>query len=206
MKKIIVTVFALAVATLATQAQDKPEGRHDRSKGGHHQEFVQKLNLSEDQKAKFKSLNEDYRKQLQELKKNDDITVKDQKTKMKALRDDHKSRMQSLLTSDQKAQIQKMKEEHKVKREADSKERMEKMKTRLNLTDDQVAKMKAQRADMSAKFKALHENKSLSDDQRKEQFKELRKQQKESMKSILTDEQMKKMKERKPRKAAAKNV
>ena len=202
MKKLIVTAFALAVATLVTQAQDKPDVKHDRSKGRHHKEYFQKLNLSDDQKAKVKTLNEDFRKQMQDLKKQDNMTVKDQKAKIQSLREDHKAKVQSVFTPEQKEQMKKFREEHKAKREANSAERMEKMKARLNLSDDQVAKMKAQRADMSSKFKAIRENKSLNDEQKKEQFKELKKQQKESMKSILTEEQMKKLKERKPRKSS----
>jgi hypothetical protein len=204
MKKIIVTVFALAVATLATQAQDKPDVKHDRSKGRHHQEYFQKLNLSEDQKAKFKTLNEDFRTQMQDLKKQDNLTVKDQKEKMKSLREDHKSKVQGVLTTEQKDQMKKLREEHKAKRESQGADRMEKMKSRLNLSDDQVTKMKAQRTEMSSKFKAIRENKSLSDEQRKEQMKELKKQQKESMKSILTEEQMKKLHEKKHRKSGDK--
>lgn len=206
MKKIIVTVFALAVATLATQAQDKPDVKHDRSKGRQHKEYFQQLNLSEEQKAKFKSLNEDFRKQMQDLKSQENLTVKDQKEKMKALRNDHKTKVQGVLTNEQKDQMKKMREEHKAKRQANASDRMEKMKTRLNLSDDQVAKMKTQRTEMSSKFKALRENKSLSDEQRKEQMKELRKQQKEGMKSILTEEQMKKLQEGKHRKHSGKKA
>ena len=44
-------------------------------------------------------------------------------------------------------------------------------------------------------MKAIRENKSLSDEQRKEQMKEMMKKQKENMKSILTEDQLKKLKE-----------
>ena len=43
-------------------------------------------------------------------------------------------------------------------------------------------------------MKAIRENKSLSDENKKEQMKGLMKGQKETMKSILTEEQLKKMK------------
>jgi Spy/CpxP family protein refolding chaperone len=206
MKKIIVTAFALAVATLVTQAQEKTERSHDRQGARHHRESFEKLNLSEEQKAKFKSLNTDYHKQLQDLKKKDDITVKDQKSRLKALRDDHKAKLQSVLTSDQKAQMQKMRQEGMEKRKVNSEERMQKMKTNLGLTDDQVAKMKAGRTETAEKMKALHADKSLSDEQKKEQFKELRKKQQDSMKSILTEDQMKKLQERKHHKSRKQTV
>jgi hypothetical protein len=48
---------------------------------------------------------------------------------------------------------------------------------------------------MDEKMKSIRDDKSLTEEQKKEKSKELRMQQKESMKSILTEEQMKKMKE-----------
>jgi Spy/CpxP family protein refolding chaperone len=209
MKKIIVTAFALAVATLVTQAQEKPEGRHERHGrhgAGHHKEFLQKLNLSEEQKLKFKALNESYHKQMQDLKKKDDITVKDWKGQKKSLREDLKAKVQGLLTSEQKAQMQKMRQERSEKRKEASEERMQRMKTRLGLSDDQVTKLKAERSGIGEKMKAIRENKSLSDEQKKEQFKQLREKQKESMKTILTDEQMKKLKEGKHKRSPKQTV
>jgi len=197
MKKIIVSVFTLAVATLSIHAQDMPAKKHH-SKGRHHTEVFQQLNLSEDQQTKMKAINDDFRKQAQELRKNDNITVKEQKDRFRALRDDHKTKMQSLLTSDQKTQLEKMKQNRKAMHDIDAKAGMEKMKIRLGLSDAQVAQLEKNRTAFSGKMKALREDKSLSEDQRKQQVKELMKQRKDSMKSILTEEQLKKIQDRKP--------
>ena len=132
---------------------------------------------------------------MEELKKNDNITVKEWKSKAEALRKEHKANTDNILTADQKAQLKKMKEEGKAKHEQMDKQRGEKMKERLGLTDDQSAKMEANRKAMGEKMKAIRENKSLSDEQKKEQMKELFKKQQDNMKSILTEEQLKKMKE-----------
>ena len=48
---------------------------------------------------------------------------------------------------------------------------------------------------MAEKIKSIRENKSLSDEKKREEMKELMKKQKETMKSILTEEQMKKLQE-----------
>lgn len=196
MKKIISLCLVLAVATVTLQAQDVREKRHEVSKD-HHQGGFHDLKLSDDQKAKFKSLNDDYRQQMQDLKKQDDITVKEWKSKMQALKEDHHTKMQGLLTPDQKAQLEKAKEGRKGNRDADRKDRSERMKTRLGLTDDQSAKLKQSHSEMAEKMKAIRENKSLTDDQRKEEFKKMKEQQKESLKSILTAEQLKKLQEKK---------
>ena len=81
---------------------------------------------------------------------------------------------------------------------------MEKMKTDLGLTDEQSAKLKSDRTAMQEKMKAIREDKSLNDEAKKEQVKELMKKQKEDMRSILTEEQLKKLDEQKQKRPSIK--
>src|ERR1051326_7352690 len=99
MKKFIVCTFVLAVAISGIKAQTMPE-RNRETINRHHRDGVNRLNLSEEQKAKFKSLNEDFRTQMDELKKKDDITVKEWRSRMENLRKDHRDKISSLLTED----------------------------------------------------------------------------------------------------------
>jgi len=192
MKK-IVFIVVMAVTTIVTvQAQEKSGFRMEKRMRPMN---LQKLNLSDDQKVKFKSTNEEFRKQMQELKKQDDITVKEWKNRMKSLRKSHKEKIQGLLTNDQKAQLKKLKEARRGKFKAGSEKRMEKMKKRLALTDEQSSKIKGWHAEMSEKLKTLKENNSLGREEKKEQAKDLVKQNKEKMRSILTKEQLKQLKE-----------
>ncbi|MET0394785.1 MAG: hypothetical protein ABW019_16690 [Chitinophagaceae bacterium] len=199
MKKIMLSVIALAIATVTLQAQDAPGKKHHSGRK-HHAAAYQQLNLTDAQKTQMKTITEDFRKQVQELKKNENITVKDQKDRMQALRNDHKTKVQNLLTSDQKAQLAKMKQDRGTARKGDAKARMEKMKTELGLTDSQVAQLEKSRTEMMTKLKAVRENKSLTDDQKKAQAKDLMKQQKESLKNVLTEEQLKKIQDKRSRK------
>jgi len=199
MKKIILSVAVFTIAFI-TQAQEIPERKTERPpmmerKRHHHGMEFQKLNLTEDQKAKFKAQNESFHKKMEELKKIDNITVKEWRNKAEALRKEHKTNAQSILTSDQKAQLEKMKAEGVARHEAMAKSRGEKMKAALGLSDDQSAKMQANRVKIGEKMKAIRENTLLSDEQKRENMKQLHKEQKEFMKSILTEEQLKKMKE-----------
>ena len=205
MKKIILSALVLSL-TVAVKAQEIPERKTEKPRPmmqhqrGHHKSpgiMLHKLNLTEDQKAKFKAQHENFRKQMEELKKNDNITVKEWKAKMEALRKDNKAKLDGILTGEQKAQIEKMKAEQKAFHEIDAKARMEKMKLRLGLSDEQAAKMQQNRTEMTEKMRSIRENKSLNDEQKKEQIKELLKSNKEKMKSILTEEQLKKIKEMK---------
>ncbi len=114
MKKIIVSVLALGfIATV--QAQDIPERKGEGFKphsgpGMHHKKHggmdFKALNLTEEQKSQMKSQRDAFRKQMDELKKNDNITVKEWKSRMETLRKDQKSKMEGILTADQKAKLE----------------------------------------------------------------------------------------------------
>lgn len=203
MKKIIVSLLALSVAA-AVNAQEIPDRKADhppmmhKGMGGfrqHHGMDLQQLNLSEDQKAKFKAEKENFRQLMEDLKKSDQLTVKVWREKMESIRKEHHQKMQSILSADQKAQLEKMKTEGKARHEEMMKKRDEMMKTRLGLTDDQAARLEKGRKETGEKIKAIREDKSLSEDKKREQIRDLMKSQHESLKSILTEEQLKKMKE-----------
>ncbi len=204
MKKILSTVLAGAIITFSVQAQEIPErkrdgkGIHERHGKMHHRPGgmdFQKLNLTEGQKEQMKMQRENFRKQMEDLKKNDNITVKEWKARMENLRKEHKSKMENILTAEQKAQLQKMKSDRLAMHEVDAKARIEKMKIHLGLTDEQAAKIEKNRIEISGKMKAIRENNSLSPEKKREEMRELMKKQRESMKSVLTEEQQKKLQE-----------
>jgi hypothetical protein len=192
MKKILFGIAVSLFTMMAAQAQDKPGS--PMQKRMRHAD-LQQLNLSDDQRASFRTTNEEFRKQMQELKKQDNITVKEWRSRMQKLRTDHKEKINGLLTNEQKNQLKKMREEHKTKMKAMSEKRMERMKERLALTDAQSGKLTELRGQTAEKLKALRENSTLTPDQKREQARELSRQNKEKMKSILTEEQLKKLKE-----------
>jgi len=206
MKKVFAILLVGSFA-IAANAQEIPQRKQEGFKPRHHHGMMKhrggpdmkKLNLTHAQKEQFKAQRESFRKQMEELKKNENITVKEWKSRMENIRKDNKAKMDGILTADQKAQIEKMKAEHKAMQEVDAKARMEKMKIHLGLTDEQADKIKKNRDEMSQKMKALREDDKMDMEKKKEKMKELMKEQKEKMKSILTKEQMKKMQEgRKP--------
>ena len=157
MKKIILSVLVVSLA-FALKAQEIPERKtekpmmmHGQHKGHHGMDGIdmQKLNLTDAQKEQFKTQRESFRKQMEELKKNDNITVKEWKSRMETLKKDQRTKMQSILTSDQKAQLEKMKalrENDKMdmeKKKEKMKELMEKQKEQLKsiLTEEQMKKL-----------------------------------------------------------------
>lgn len=199
MKKLIFSVLVMVLA-VTINAQEIPERKSDRphlmERNRHPQgrEF-QKLNLTDDQKQKFKSQKESFHKQMEELKKNDNITVKEWRSKAENLRKDFKQGISGIMTQEQKAQLEKWKAEGKEKFANMAKERGARMKTELGLTEEQSAKMRSNRQEMAEKMKAIRENSSMGMEQKREQMKEMMKKQKEYLKTVLTDEQLKKFKE-----------
>ena len=103
--------------------------------------------------------------------------------------------MKGLLSNEQKEQIEKMKIERKKMAEIDANARMEKMKLQLDLNNEQTEKLKKQRIEMLEKMKGIRENKSIDEMKKREEMKLLMEKRKENMKSILTEEQLKKMQE-----------
>lgn len=208
MKHLITSAIVLSLA-VSLNAQEIPERKSEHPRmhqGGHpkmnrhhgRHEMMKQLNLSDDQKEKMKAGREEFRKKMEELKKNDNITVKEWRSRMESLKKEQKTRFENLLTADQKAKMEQLKQEGHAKREQMGKKHFERMKTELGLSQEQTAKLEQQKAEMDQQLKAIRENKNLSDEQRREQVKELMKKRRENMKSVLTEEQRSKLKEQRP--------
>ena len=208
MKKYLIALTAFTAITFAATAQTKNptdntsqqshSQMHHKNHGMHqfHRHgMMGQLNLTDAQKQQAEALNEDYNAKVKNLEKDDNITLKDYRTQKAALENERKSKFQALLTPDQKNKIAQDKKERSEKMEMMAQKRMDKMKADLSLTDDQVAKIQDQRKSSIEQMKAIRENSSLSEEQKKEQFMDLRKSRKESLNSILTADQIKKREE-----------
>ena len=227
MKRIFTSALVLALTIGAAQAQsttadkakdDKKEqkhGKHDKDKG------LKEVNLTEDQKARLKSIRENYKKEAEALRNNTTLTAEQKQAERKKLHEKIRTESASILTPEQKQQREKMRAEKgsHAKGKFDKGDRMskahkgehahmkakgEQVKKDLNLTADQEARMKQVRESYKAKFEALSTEK-LTQDERRAKAKELMQAQQEEMKSILTKEQQEKMqslkKDRTPKKA-----
>lgn len=179
-------------------AQDQSTDLTDRPSRHHRIDKLQQLNLTDEQKTELKTINEDFKQQMTDLKNSEDkITVTEWKSKMSTMRKDHHEKVQKLLTDEQKASLKNMKHERKRDMRKHGARRLEHMKKELNLTDDQVAAIKKNHEAMGEKFKAVREDKNLTEDQKKVELKKFKEQQHESLKSILTEEQLQKLERQK---------
>jgi Spy/CpxP family protein refolding chaperone len=202
MKKIFTSALVLALTIGAAQAQTTPDKQHGHKK--EHKMAYDQLNLSAEQKTSMQKAREDFKKKMDDLKKQDQLTVAEMKQRRQALHQQYKSQAEAILTPAQKDQLAKMKtdrknmnKEGKGKFNKDGKaygKRGADLQKELNLTADQQQKVSKIRSDYRTKMQALRTDNSVSQDQKKEKMRELMKQQQEEMKSVLTQEQVEKMK------------
>ena len=105
----------------------------------------------------------------------------------------YRTKVQTVLTTEQK---EKMKEQRLNKKE-NKRQKAEKLKQDLNLSNDQAVKMQSINANTQSKLQEIRSNNSLTPVQKKEQIKALHQQTVADRKSILNEEQIKKMEEMK---------
>jgi Spy/CpxP family protein refolding chaperone len=194
MKKIVAVMLAFAGFIFSTNAQET-----SKMKRFHHQHnhamMMKELNLTADQQQQLKANRDSYQKQWLELNKNESITVKESRDKKEVLRKEQKEKMMAILTPEQKTKLEQLKKDREAKHEAMAAKRLEKMKTKLNLSDDQLAKIKAGRETVHTQAKAIRENDQLSRTEKKEKLMALKAETQTNLKNILTPEQINKIEE-----------
>ncbi len=199
MKKIIISMMVAGAFIMSASAQEARSMKHNHQNHGkqHKGKMMKELNLTADQKAQLKTSHESYKQQLGEVNKNEAITVKESRDRKEALRKGQKEKMMAILTPDQKIKLEQIKNNRQVRHEAKAAKRLDKMKAKLNLSDEQVAKISTAKQAEHEQYKAIVQNDNLSRIEKKDQKMALREQNKNSFKSILTPEQISKMEEMK---------
>ncbi len=199
MKKIWMAAASLLLMAGSLEAQKnndtataiKSGGIHQRQKGKHTEKGMRNVSLTDAQKTAAKSLKENFQKQSAALKNDKNISAEELKTRTAALKKEQHEKMQSLLTADQQKQ---MAVNRQKQRDGQQNGNRDKFMKKLDLTTDQQSRLQESRTAMQSKMKAIKEDKSLTEVQKKEQVKNISRQQKENLKSILTPEQLEKMK------------
>ena len=197
MKKLSLTLLVIICTTISLFAQEKRAFQHHEMAKHRPGMLMKQLNLSPAQKAQFKTDHQAFKQKMQELNKNESITVREFRDRKFALRKEQKASMDALLTAEQKTKLAQLKTERQSKMEGHFTQHLDKMKTQLGLTEDQVTKLKAQMIAMHSRMKAIKGNESLTRVQMMDQVKALKNEAKEQHKMILTEEQLKKMEEMK---------
>lgn len=188
-------IASVTLVTVHAQEKEIPRERKEfRDKM-----MAERLKLTEEQQQRAKTLNENFRKQMTELRKKEDITVKEWRNQAMELNKKHREEMRNLLTNEQKDRMEKFKLERKQMTDIDADAKLEKMKLRLDLNKEQFEQLKKQRAETMEKMRSIRENNAMDMMNKRAEIRALMERRRENMKSILTEDQMKKMHElRKP--------
>jgi len=203
MKKILTGALAFMLFAVSAQAQTRDTVH--RHKGGHEM-MAKELNLTEQQKASLKSIHEAERNEMKNLKTGS-LSAEQQKAKRQELHKKYSEQAQAVFTPEQKEQMKTMKAQWKAEGKNGKGKRGDKpedqkggfkkgndFSAQLNLTADQKQKMESLRNESKTQMTAIRNDKSLSEDEKKAKMQELRKTQQQKMNSILTAEQIEKMK------------
>jgi Spy/CpxP family protein refolding chaperone len=152
------------------------------------------LHYTPEQRQQMIAISKDYRKRSADLFLKD-ITLKEYRAGLIALQKERKSKLQALLTPQQKEELAKWKARAAENAQVMAAARLERLKIRLSLSDEQVAKVKAGQASLKAQAKSIHENEDLLPRQKMEQLKDLMAKRDDAIRSVLTPEQLSKFQE-----------
>src|SRR5215510_6699728 len=117
MKKYLATTMSAITFSLVLQAQEIPERKTDPPQSVNKEKLVDKkerasLNLSNEQEERLKSINQDMRQQVESLRQQH-LADKEYQEKLQALRQEQHAKFESILTPEQKTELEKYKEARK---------------------------------------------------------------------------------------------
>ncbi len=201
MKQTILSIVAMVILVTMAFAQkienEQIPSHPHRFQHRHQQDFARALQFTDEQKEQMKSISKEFYHKMADLSKNEDISVKELRDQRADLVKAYRASFQNLLTPDQKERWIELKKKNEEKKKMMAGKRLEKMKTRLNLSDEQTAKIQnldEQYRDQLRRFKEGDLNSRVD---RKEEIQTLRKLHKEELRAILSPEQQKMLDDRK---------
>lgn len=189
MKKNVMLVIALLITSIAF-AQTNHKGQ----RVGQTERMKEVLSLSDEQYATVKSVDKKYAEKFKELRQ-EKATARENYRK---LHEEHQAEINKVLTE---AQQQSWKEyraqqraEHKKAFEDRRQKRASEFKSTLNLSDEQINKLKDTNKKFGEQRRELMKDSSLSKEEKKAKFKSLFGEHEAAIKEILTPEQYEKWK------------
>lgn len=127
MKKIFVLltismISLTGIAQTTETALSKPAASNTNAGSKHHKdkhankELMKSLNLSEDQKAKFKEMKDANKSKREAIKNNSALSDDEKKAQMKEMKTAQKQQMHGMLSADQRAKMKAFKQQRKMGR------------------------------------------------------------------------------------------
>ena len=121
----ILTILVLLAAglTFAQPSQESQAQTPDKHAGMHHEESAdqhlqmlsEKLNLTDDQKAKVKPVLQDQMQQMKAVREDSSLSEEQKRTKMKSIHESMHEQINAVLTPEQQVKFKQMKQEQMQK-------------------------------------------------------------------------------------------
>jgi hypothetical protein len=156
---------------------------------GHNRRHREFLHFTPDQRKQVIAINKDDRQKREDLFKQDNITLKQYKAGLLALDKEKKAKIEALLTplqKDQQAASRRLRED---RAQLMASTRLDRLRQALNLTDDQVAKLKTGQDNLRTQVQAIRNNDNLLPQEKHQQLKALMTTRNDNFKTILTPDQ-----------------
>ena len=189
---ILVGAFFLGLAA-RSHAQTTSPGSNPANSTHHrygmHRGWDNRIHYTPEQRQQMMAINKDYHQKAADLFKQDNITLKQYKSGLLALQKEKKDKQAALLTPQQKDQVAAQRKRMTENRQVREAANLERLKLRLNLTDDQVAKLKSGQETLHSQAKAIHENENLLPQEKMQQMKSLIAKRNDNYRSVLTPDQ-----------------
>ena len=183
--------FSFAQEGEGTVKTDKQETRNPQKKGDQKiNKLAEDLQLTEEQQAKVREMQENFKVRAKKIKADESTSDEVKKSQMKELKQNKKEQFRAILTKDQIVKLEALKTE---KQEARKEKKVTKLASDLELNEEQQKKVRELIDSFELKAKKVREDESLSDEDKKSQAKELKKNHKEQIKAILTADQLVKL-------------
>jgi hypothetical protein len=147
------------------------------------------IHYTPEQCKQVMAINKDYKQKSEDLFKQDNITLKQYKAGLIALQKDKKVKLQALLTPQQNNELAARRKKRAEDAQVREVAHLERLKLHLNLSDDQVAKIKASQENLRSQVKSIHENDNLLPQEKRGQMKALLAKRNDTYKAVLTPDQ-----------------
>jgi hypothetical protein len=164
-------------------------GPDDWASRGGHQHHGERIHYTPEQHQQLMTINKDFKQKSEALFAQDNITLKQYKAGLIALQKDKKAKLEALLTPQQKNEMAERRKRMTENTQVMAVARLERLRLHLNLSDDQVAKLKAGQENLRSQVKAIHENDNLLPQEKRQQMKALLAKRNDTYKAVLTPDQ-----------------
>ena len=191
---ILVMLFALCFGASFAQQGQKGQGMKQGARKGEGRGVFRNLNLTQEQRQQLKPIMEETRTQIQTVRNDQSLTNEQKRVRIQEIHKASRVKMQGILTAEQMQQLNEARTPGSGTRQRQK--TRAKMVESLNLTPAQQQRVNEIFNNNAAQVRAIRQNQSLSEEDKKKQVQEIRKSMHSGIKQILTPEQLQKFEEK----------